>query len=94
MVFAAGVGVLNGGEAVIMQADFGGLGVHCGHRAVDAFDLDAGGAGGATFGVGHDRGLHFGDIACGVFAEAGAFNHVAVFQAHFVAHEQTEETFG
>ena len=93
MVFAAGVGVL-GGEQAVVQADFGGLGVGCGHPGDDAFDLDAGGAGGAAFGVGHDRGLHFGDIACGVFAEAGAFNHVAVFQAHFVADEQTEEPFG
>ena len=92
-VFAAGVWVFVGEQAVI-EADFSAQAVCNGHPGDDAFDLDAGGAGGAAFGVRYDRGLHFCHVTCSVFAEAGAFNHVAVFQAHFVADEQAEETFG
>ena len=42
-------------------------------------------AGRAALGVGDQGGLHFGDVAVGVFDAAGAFDDVAVFQAHLVA---------
>ena len=103
-VFAAGVWVFVGEEAVV-QADFGAQAVCHGHPGDDAFDFDAGGAGGAAFGVGDDGGVDFGDVARIVFHKAGAFNDVAVFQADFVAgdhravcanlgREQSKEAFG
>src|SRR2546422_260578 len=64
------------------------------HPGNHALDLDSIRAGRAALGVGDQRGLHFGDLAAGVFAAAGAFDDVAVFQAHLVAGEQAEEAFG
>ena len=73
------------GEEAVIEADLGAQAVGNRHPGDDAFDFDAGGAGGAAFGVGDDGGVDFGDIACVVSREAGAFYDVAVFQADFVA---------
>ena len=73
------------GEEAVIEADFGAQAVGNGHPGDDAFDFDAGGAGGAAFGVGDDGGVDFGDVARIILHKTGAFNDVAVFQADFVA---------
>ena len=93
------------GEEAVVEADLKAMAVGNGHPGDDAFDFDAGGAGGAAFGVGDDGGVDFGDLARIVLHKTGAFNDVAVFQADFVAgdwcavcanfgREQSEEAFG
>ena len=73
------------GEEAVVEADFGAQAVGNRHPGDDAFDFDACGAGGAAFGVGDDGGVDFGDLARIILHKTGAFNHVAVFQADFVA---------
>ena len=51
------------GEEAVVEADFAAQAVCNGHPGDDAFDFDAGGAGGAAFGVGDDGGVDFGDVA-------------------------------
>ena len=97
------------GEEAVVEADFGAQAVCNRNPGDDAFDFDAGGAGGAAFGVGDDGGVDFGDSTDTIFQFlsniAGAFNDVAVFQADFVAShkravcpsfrwEEAEEAFG
>ena len=93
------------GEEAVVETDFGAQAVCNRNPGDDAFDFDAGGAGGAAFGVGDDGGVDFGDVARIVFHKTGAFNNVAVFQADFVAgdgaavlvgfgREQSKEAFG
>ena len=92
-VFAAGVG-LGVEEEAVVHSHFGVQRVGHADPGDDAFDLDGVAAGGAAFGVGDEGGEHFGDGAVGILIGAGAFDDVAVFQAHFIAREQSEKAFG
>ena len=90
-VFAAGVGLFVAEQAVV-HAHFRGYAVMGAYPGDDALDLDAGRAGRAALGVGDQGGVHFRDVAVGVFLGAGAFDDVAVFEPHLVAGEQAKKT--